>query len=64
VLDSLDRQMRQGESELSRLKENVAKVAELKKVKNSRMALLGKYIEKIFSVYLNYSLLYFNGSVS
>ena len=46
VLDSLDRQMRQGESELSRLKENVAKVAELKKVKNSRMALLGKYIEK------------------
>ena len=46
VLDSLDRQMRQGEIELSRLKENVAKVAELKKVKNSRMALLGKYIEK------------------
>ncbi|MBW1857000.1 MAG: peptidoglycan DD-metalloendopeptidase family protein [Deltaproteobacteria bacterium] len=46
VLDSLDRQMRQGESELSRLKENVAKVAELKKVKNSRMALLEKYIEK------------------
>ena len=46
VLDILDRQMRQGESELSRLKENVAKVAELKKVKNSRMALLEKYIEK------------------
>ena len=46
VLDSLDRQMRQGESELSRLKENVAKVAELKKVKNSRMALLEQYIEK------------------
>ena len=46
VLDILDRQMRQVASELSRLKENVAKVAELKKVKNSRMALLGKYIEK------------------
>ncbi|MBW2002034.1 MAG: peptidoglycan DD-metalloendopeptidase family protein [Deltaproteobacteria bacterium] len=46
VLDSLDRQMRQGESELSRLKENAAKVAELKKFKNSRMALLEKYIEK------------------
>jgi septal ring factor EnvC (AmiA/AmiB activator) len=46
VLDILDRQMRQGQSELSRLKENVAKVAELKKFKNSRMALLEKYIEK------------------
>jgi len=46
VLDILDMQMRQVESELSRLKENVAKVEELKKVKNSRMALLEKYIEK------------------
>jgi len=46
VLDILDRQMRQVERELSRLKENVAKVEELKKVKNSRMALLEKYIEK------------------
>jgi len=46
VLDILDEQRRQGESELSRLKENVAKVEELKKVKNSRMALLEKYIEK------------------
>ena len=49
VLDILDMQMRQVESELSRLKENVAKVEALKKVKNSRMALLEKYIEeKIF----------------
>ena len=46
VLDILDGQMRQVESELSRLEENVAKVEELKKVKNSRMALLEKYIEK------------------
>ncbi|MBW1673486.1 MAG: peptidoglycan DD-metalloendopeptidase family protein [Deltaproteobacteria bacterium] len=46
VLDIFDRQMRQVESELSRLKENVAKVEELKKVKNSRMTLLEKYIEK------------------
>jgi len=46
VLDILDRQMRLVESELSSLKENVAKVEELKKVKNSRMALLEKYIEK------------------
>jgi len=49
VLDILDMQMRQVESELSRLKENVAKVEALKKVKNSRMALLEKYIEeKVF----------------
>ena len=46
VLDILDRQMRLVESELSSLKENVAKVEELKKVKNSRMTLLEKYIEK------------------
>jgi len=46
VLDILDRQMRQVESELDRLRENMAKVEELKKVKNSRMALLEKYIEK------------------
>jgi len=46
VLDILDRQMRLVENELSSLKENVAKVEELKKVKNSRMALLEKYIEK------------------
>ncbi|MBW2334897.1 MAG: peptidoglycan DD-metalloendopeptidase family protein [Deltaproteobacteria bacterium] len=46
VLDIFDRQMRQVESELSSLKENVAKVEELKKVKNSRMTLLEKYIEK------------------
>ena len=46
VLDILDGQVRQVESELSRLKENAAKVEELKKVKNSRMALLEKYIEK------------------
>jgi len=46
VLDILDRQIRQVESELSRLKENMAKVEELKKVKNSRMALLEKYVEK------------------
>jgi len=46
VLDILDGQMRQVESELSRLKENVDKVEELKKVKNSRMVLLEKYIEK------------------
>ena len=46
VLDILDGQMRQVESELSRLKENADKVEELKKVKNSRMALLEKYIEK------------------
>ena len=46
MLDILDMQVRQVESELSRLKENVAKVEELKKVKNSRMALLEKYIEK------------------
>jgi murein hydrolase activator len=46
VLDILDRQMRLVESELSSLKENVVKVEELKKVKNSRMTLLEKYIEK------------------
>jgi septal ring factor EnvC (AmiA/AmiB activator) len=46
VLDILDGQRRRVESELSRLKENVAKVEELKKVKNSKMALLEKYIEK------------------
>jgi septal ring factor EnvC (AmiA/AmiB activator) len=46
VLDILDMQMRQVGSELNRLKGNVAKVEELKKVKNSRMALLEKYIEK------------------
>ncbi len=46
VLDILDRQMRQAEGELSRLKENMAKGEELKKVKNSRMALLEKYVEK------------------
>ena len=46
VLDIYDRQMRQVENELSRLKENVVKVEELKKAKNSRMALLEKYIEK------------------
>jgi len=46
ALDILDRQMRQVASELSKLKENVAKVEELKKAKNSRMALLEKYIEK------------------
>ena len=46
VLDILDRQMRQVASELSRLKENVAKVEELKKAKNYRMALLEKNIEK------------------
>jgi len=46
VLDILDRQMRQVESELSRLKGNMAKGEELKKVKNSRMALLEKYVEK------------------
>jgi septal ring factor EnvC (AmiA/AmiB activator) len=46
ALDFLDSQMRQVENELSRLKENVARVEELKKAKNSRMALLEKYIEK------------------
>ena len=46
VLDILDRQMRLVKSELSSLKENVAKVEELKKVKSSRMTLLEKYIEK------------------
>jgi septal ring factor EnvC (AmiA/AmiB activator) len=46
VLDILDGQVRQVESELSRLKENADKVEELKKAKNSRMALLEKYIEK------------------
>jgi len=49
VLDILDMQMRQVESELNRLKENVAKVEALKRVKDSRMALLEKYIEeKVF----------------
>jgi septal ring factor EnvC (AmiA/AmiB activator) len=46
VLDILDGQRRRVEGELSRLRENVAKVEELKKVKNSEMALLEKYIEK------------------
>jgi len=46
ALDFLDSQTRQVENELSRLKENVAKVEKLKKAKNSRMALLEKYIEK------------------
>jgi len=46
VLDILDRQVRQVEGELSRLKGNMAKGEELKKVKNSRMALLEKYVEK------------------
>ena len=46
VLDNLDRQRRQVEKELGRLKKNVAKGEELKKAKNSQMALLETYIEK------------------
>jgi len=46
VLDNLDRQRRQVEKELGRLKKNVAKVEKLKKAKNSQMALLETYIEK------------------
>lgn len=46
ALDILDRKTRQAESELRRLKENMAKVEELTKVKNSRMALLEQYVEK------------------
>lgn len=46
ALDILDKKKRQIESEVSRLRENAARVEELKKAKNSKMALLEKYIEK------------------
>ena len=46
ALDTLDRQRKQVENEVGRLKENMAKVEELKKVKNSKMALLETDIEK------------------
>jgi septal ring factor EnvC (AmiA/AmiB activator) len=46
ALDILDKQRREVENELNRLKENATKVEELRKVKNSEMALLEKYIEK------------------
>ena len=45
----MDTQTKQVEDELSRLKENVTKIEELKKAKKSRMGLLEKYIEtKVF----------------
>ena len=46
ITDMLDRQMRQVEDELGILKENMDKIEALEKVKNRRMALLEKYIEK------------------
>ncbi len=46
ITDMLDRQMRQVENELGILKENMATIEALEKVKNRRMALLEKYIEK------------------
>lgn len=46
ITDMLDRQMRQVENELGILKENMATIEALEKVKNRRMALLEKYIGK------------------
>ncbi len=46
ITDMLDRQMRQVEDELGILKENMDKIEVLEKIKNRRMALLEKYIEK------------------
>ena len=49
ALDMLDSQRKQVENELGRLKESMAKVEELKTMKNSKMALLETFIErKIF----------------
>ena len=49
ALDILDTQTKEVEDELTMLKENVAKIEELKKAKKSRMVLLEKYIEqKVF----------------
>jgi len=46
ALNILDKQKRQIENELHGLKQNVAKMEELKKVENSKMAQLETYIEK------------------